>query len=136
MTCGGDPWGHWFEPAFAARLGGASLRRRGREPRCRPRRCGSLLPRRSRDIVVGDDALVAQDCVPVELDNAFRTRPSTVRVVRRAQTSIRVQGNACPSGVRSGKRSGTKQRSLCLIRADAVSKTEGRRFEPCRPCPL
>ena len=43
---------------------------------------------------------------------------------------------AVPDQHGSGTRSGTTSRSLSPIRADAVSKTEGRRFEPCRPCPV
>jgi hypothetical protein len=36
---------------------------------------------------------------------------------------------------RSGNGSGTRHPALCPTRAAAVSNTEGRRFEPCRPCP-
>ena len=35
----------------------------------------------------------------------------------------------------SGPRSGTRSQSPSRKRAAAISRTEGRRFEPCRPCP-
>jgi hypothetical protein len=36
----------------------------------------------------------------------------------------------------SGNGSGTSSRPHSLTGEDTVSKTEGRRFEPCRPCPV
>jgi hypothetical protein len=45
------------------------------------------------------------------------------------------RGNVLREAHDARARSGTRLRSQCLIRADPVSNTEGRRFEPCRPCP-
>jgi hypothetical protein len=80
-------------------------------------------------------------------------RQSWPRMPRYAMVERRVPGStswgsplapksspaARPSHTReigSGKRSGTSPRALCLNEGEPVSKTEGRRFEPCRPCPL
>jgi hypothetical protein len=52
-------------------------------------------------------------------------------MAHRARSLPFARSCACGSGTRSGK----STQAGSVIQSDAISKTEGRRFETCRPCP-